>query len=357
MAIDGQVRPRSAAGRVAVPVQQAEPRPSLVPVDVWESWQRELATDDDASVEEILDYEEIITDTNAPSGLAASTQADFEVALFALGQVGLFADLERAALEDLARSARQGEVSSGDHLFREQEFARSFFVVLDGAVEILRRSEGREVALRHIGSGEAVGLFGLLSGQRRAACVRAIGDATVLEIPAEALNESIARHEGLRERVVHFYEERLLEGFVGSSRLFADVDAIARARIIGRFVERRLTSADTLVQPGEVSNLLAVVITGRLQVEVRTRPGEAPTLLELFPGEFIALTAAFSGAPSRLRVFAPDGATVVMLGHPQMAELLRDYPALRAISHRLPAAAATRLDRDVWCGHCAVPGL
>ena len=161
----------------------------------------------------------------------------------------------------LATSARQGELQSGDYLFREDGFASSFFVVLDGAVEVLRRADGREVALRHLERGEPVGLFGLFSGQRRAACARAIGDAMLLEIPGEALNAVLASHDTLRQRMVGLYEARLIEGFLGTSQLFADVDSIARARLIGRFQER-LSPGENLVIPGEVS-AAPVAIAGR----------------------------------------------------------------------------------------------
>lgn len=357
--MNGQIRQRSPVGRVAVPIEEAPARPSLVPSDVWESWQRELAVAEaeaEASVEEVHEVEEVISSSEITTGLGATTGADFEVALLALGRVGLFARLERSGLEALAKEARQGELQSGDDLFREGEPARSFFVVLDGAVEVLRRIDGREVALRHVDRSEPMGLFGLLSGQRRAATARAIGDAILLEVPGAALNDAIAHHADLRERVIRFYEERLLEGFVGSSRLFADVDSIARARIIGRFQERRLRAQETLVQMGEVSNLVAIVISGTLRLERRPAPGEQPQLFELYPGEFLMLTAAFSGAPCRMRVFSPEGATVVMLGHRELTELLRDHPALRGLNLRLPQHGQP-LDRDVWCGHTAVPGL
>ena len=72
----------------------------------------------------------------------------------------------------------------------------------------------------------------------------------LLEVPAEAVSAAIAAYGALRARLVRFYEERLLEGFVASSKLFTDLDAIARARIIGRFGERQLKPGEALVTPG-----------------------------------------------------------------------------------------------------------
>lgn len=356
---------RSTMDRVAVPIEPPpfQPPSSLVPLDVWETWQKELHTADaDDLLYEVgdADFEPILS-TEAPvpvpgTGLAYTAPADFEVALFALSQIPLFAKLGMGALDALAQSARQGELPAGEYLFREEARAESFYVVLDGALEVLRRTEGREVALRHLGSADPVGLFGVLGGQRRAACIRAIGDATLLQLPASALQEAMAQQPELQARVARFYQERLLEGFVGSSRLFADVDSIARARIIGRFAERRLKTGEALVQPGEVTNLLAVVISGTLHLESRPKAGEAPSVFDLVAGEFLAFTSAFSGAPCRMRVYAKEPTVLAMMGHRELSELLRDYPILRSLNVRLPQVAEA-LDRDVWCGHTAVPGL
>lgn len=356
-------RLRSNVGRVAVPIDEPSifpaRRPNLVPEDVWNSWQKELATAEEDDAIELLDGDEVelvTSGANEVPGLAATTPADFEVALLALSQVKLFSKLDPDLLNGLAMQARQGELSSGDYLFREEAQAQSFYVVLDGTLEILRRTDGREVALRHIDRSEPVGLFGLLSGQRRAACARAIGDVVLLEIPAHALNAAVEMYEPLRDRVVRFFAERLLEGFVGSSKLFHDVDTIARARVIGRFAQRKLKAGEALCNPGEVSNALCIVISGQLILEERPTPGKQPRLFELYPGELVALTSAFSGLPCRMRVYAPEGAVVVMLGHKDLADLLRDYPALRALPLRLQASAQS-LERDVWCAHTAVPGL
>jgi CRP-like cAMP-binding protein len=351
---------RSVEDRVAIPLQQpVTSRPSLIPSDVWDSYQEEVAQmmrEDDGDLGgPSEDGMEVIT-ADTEIGLSATTPADAEVALFALQKVAMFEDLGNEALEVLIKGARQGEVGAGEYLFVEGDQADTFFVIVDGAFEVLRRREDREVALRHLGSFEAIGLFGLFSGQVRAACARAIGDAVVLEIPVASLSELLKANPDVHERMHRFYQERLLEGFLGSSRLFADVDAIVRARLIGRFAEKHLLANETLVLPGEVSNLLAVIISGRVMLEQPPKAGQAPKSYELLPGQFIAVTSAFTGAPSRMRVFAGEPTDIAVIGHKELSEMLTDYPALRAMTSRLPTVART-LDRDIYCGHTGVPGL
>ncbi len=357
--------PRASRVRVAVPVPAKPPvlTPSLIPFDVIQDYEREVAQAEREAAEAIK-AAAVATplqrgeETESVESVAYVTQgpADPEVAVLALSNVPQFGSLPRPSLMAMATASWQEDVPAGEFLFVEGDEADSFFVVVDGTLEILRQRDGREVALRHIGRGEAIGLFGLFSGQLRAASARAIGDAVVLEVPCSELKTLLDRDDELHNNLLRFYRERILEGFVGASRLFADVDSIARARIIGRFAHRFLEKGETLIQPGEVANAVLVVTHGALLIEERARVGASPKQFEVAEGQFLAMTGAMSGLPSRMRVYAESEASVVMLGHKELAELMRDYPALRGLPTRLPQHTR-QLDRDVFCGHTGVPGL
>lgn len=345
------------AGRIAVPLEDAPARPPLVPLDVWLTYQQELRRKAEVVVsnEDVI-MQGIVDSDVPPTGLAASVTADYEIARDALSRVMLFDKLSTKHIDELAAAARQGAVNAGDYLFREGEDAQSFYVVLDGSLEVLRFREERQYALRHIGRGESIGIFGFFSGQRRAACARAIGDVAVLEVPASALNAVVEKDDAFRHRLFTLYKERLLEGFLGTSRLFADVDSIARGMMIARFKDKLFETGSVLLQPGEVCNLMAVLISGKLLLEQKAKSGQVSTIYELLPGQFVTVTSAFVGIPSRMKIYAEEDATVLMLSQREWSELLRDYPALRAVTSRL-ALHAHKVERDVFCGHTGVPGL
>ena len=348
------IAPRQLRTRVAMPMAPPVLRPSLIPVDVLQDMAREAqreAVDD--SFEGEAHIAPIPVEGDFP--ILGTVTADLEVAYFALTQVPLFKDLPVASLEALAEGAIQLEVPDGEMLFNEGDEATSFFVVVDGTLELLRRKDGREVALRHAKKGEAFGLFGLFSAQLRAASSRAIGDCTILEISSEKLQALLASDEVLHQRMLGFYRERLVEGFM-ASRLFGDIDSIARARLIGRFSHKELEARHALLTPGEVTNLIAVVTHGRLILEDRSKLGSAPREFEVTQGQFLAITSAISGRPAKVRVLATEFCTLSALSHKDLNELMRDYPALRSLPARLPNFAR-QLDRDVFCGSTGVPGL
>ncbi len=341
--------------RVAVPIEPPM-KPSLIPFDVIQEVERE-AKQMKLRAEALEGREPRTAPQPVPDDVPIFSEvpADREVALLALSQVAMFKDLPRSSLQTLVEGAMQVEVPDAEVLFAEGEDAGSFFVVVDGTLETVREKEGRQVALRHVGRSEAIGLFGLFSAQLRAATARAIGDAIVLEISGQKLQALLERDDVLHTRVLTFFRERLLEALM-STKLFSDIDSIARARLIGRFKNRDLAAGEALLNPGEVSNLIAVVTHGKVLLEERSKMGGQPKQFEATTGQFFAVTCAMSGLPSKMRIFTPEFATVMVLTHKDLNELLRDYPMLRTLPAKL-SEAARQLDRDVFCGSTGVPGL
>jgi len=67
----------------------------------------------------------------------------------------------------------------------------------------------------------------------------------VLEVPVGELKTILDSDDELHNNLLRFYRERILEGFVGASRLFADVDSIRARPIIGRFVHKNLAKGES----------------------------------------------------------------------------------------------------------------
>jgi CRP-like cAMP-binding protein len=348
---------------------------SLIPTDVLEEYEREVATWEREAAEQVSPPRttmpipaveasqpiEIVSGiSEAPSieqvGAVTESPADVAFAAQALSKVTLFEGLELSSLENLVSGAKSLDFPAGEYLFVEGDHAASFFVITEGTVEILSERESRKVALRHMSLGEPVGLFGLFSGAQRAASARAIGDVQALEIPSDRLQALLDQDDALHAKLLRFYRERLMEGFLGSTRIFSEVDSIARARIIGRFKPRDLSAGESLVLPGEVTNLIAVVTHGELVLAEKFRAGGGSKRLTVGQGEFVALTCALSGIPTRMRMGADAPASVMVLEQKELFELLRDYPALRNLPARF-SRHAQQVDRDLFSGHTGIPGL
>ena len=91
-----------------------------------------------------------------------------------LGRVPLFQGLPRSDLERIAELVQPREVNAGEFLFREGDPGDKFYIVYDGAVEILKeRPLGDHERLAVKRGGEAFGEMSLLNDAPRSASVRA----------------------------------------------------------------------------------------------------------------------------------------------------------------------------------------
>jgi signal transduction histidine kinase len=84
------------------------------------------------------------------------------------------------------------DLAPDEVLIREGDLADALYVVLDGELEVTKRSGTSDIPLAQVGPGSLQGEIAALEGGRRLASVRALGDAEVLRIPVETIRELLA---------------------------------------------------------------------------------------------------------------------------------------------------------------------
>ena len=140
-----------------------------------------------------------------------------------LGSVDLFAELGDVERAQLASTCREHLFGAGERIVKQGDPGRSMFVVLDGHVRITLEPSGQEVATT--AAGGFFGEMSMLTGDPRTATVRAIGDATLLEVDAERFRALAVQSPGLVERVGSI----VLTRRIGLAEAHAAADAV-RAR-------------------------------------------------------------------------------------------------------------------------------
>jgi CRP-like cAMP-binding protein len=105
-----------------------------------------------------------------------------------LREVGLFGGLGDDVLAEFARSLPQVELAPGTLVFREGDPGRELFVLLEGEVEVLRRT-GAQLAARIavLGPGDWFGEMSILDLLPRSASVRVISPVRAMRIGARDL--------------------------------------------------------------------------------------------------------------------------------------------------------------------------
>jgi signal transduction histidine kinase len=104
----------------------------------------------------------------------------------------LFGGLADEELRHLVELGEIQDLGSGATLIQEGDEADALYVVLEGELEITKRSGRSEIPVARVGPGSLQGELAALDGGRRLASVRAAGPAEVLRIPVRAVREILA---------------------------------------------------------------------------------------------------------------------------------------------------------------------
>jgi CRP-like cAMP-binding protein len=123
-----------------------------------------------------------------------------------LGGVGLFKTLSDEARAALAKAANEQLFAAGEAIVRQDAEGDSMFVLMNGHARVVLEPSGQEVAV--IPPGGFFGEMSMLTGDRRSATVKAMGDVALLEISARDFRELALANPGLLDHVSTIMSER-----------------------------------------------------------------------------------------------------------------------------------------------------
>lgn len=119
----------------------------------------------------------------------------------------LFADLPPAATGALAARSRLLRFAPGEPVVREGDASRALFVIADGGARVERGSKTIGTLVR----GELFGEMAFLTGEPRAATVRAETALSVVEVDSTALGTVLAEHPALVDELASRMAQRQAE--------------------------------------------------------------------------------------------------------------------------------------------------
>jgi CRP-like cAMP-binding protein len=123
-----------------------------------------------------------------------------------LKRVALFSGCSKKELADIARIADEIDFPAGKTLITQGEPGRQFFVLVDGAVEVVRNGERLEPQR---GGSEFYGEISLISGSPATATVTTTDAARALVITPEAFSALLDRSPAIQRRILVAFSERL----------------------------------------------------------------------------------------------------------------------------------------------------
>ncbi len=111
----------------------------------------------------------------------------------------MFPRLTEKQLGRVCRVGVKRPVRAGDILYEPGERHTSFFVVVEGGVEVVRQLDQREDLITVLGPGEFTGEVNMLSGRRSLARARVVADGLVVEVDRDHLRSLVQGDSELSE--------------------------------------------------------------------------------------------------------------------------------------------------------------
>jgi small-conductance mechanosensitive channel/CRP-like cAMP-binding protein len=154
---------------------------SRIMTNVWYAFQR-------ANIRIPFPARDLFVYQGAAPQLVAGERPD---ALAILRRVPLLAPLDDEAVAHLAARVRRMTFGAGEYVVREREPGDSFYVIEQGAAEVMLGADGASRSVGILRPPDVFGEMSLLAGEPRSATVRAATDLSVLVVDHSAFEEII----------------------------------------------------------------------------------------------------------------------------------------------------------------------
>ena len=144
-----------------------------------------------------------------------------------LGSVRSFSKLSASSLLLLARSGRFEHLAKGEILFFQSDPSESAYIVRNGKISIvLINSDGREMVINEMQTGEMFGELGLLTKKPRSTSAVARSNCEVFVVPRQVFLRMVEDEPSLVRLILEMTADRLqMSGKRESALAFLDAQA------------------------------------------------------------------------------------------------------------------------------------
>jgi len=126
------------------------------------------------------------------------------------------------------------KIRAGDVIYQEGGPGDAVFILTKGEIEVLREVDHKPVRLAVLRTGAIFGEMGVIRGKPRSTTVRAMGDVTLMTIPAETFLSAFQRDNPLALSILQMLCERLLQADnrLMEQRLYVDGARVDELKVI-----------------------------------------------------------------------------------------------------------------------------
>ncbi|MBI4576958.1 MAG: cyclic nucleotide-binding domain-containing protein [Planctomycetes bacterium] len=246
-----------------------------------------------------------------------------------LKAVPVLGDLTPEGFEGLAAQCTVRDVAEGEIVFREGDYGFEFYVVLEGAVRVVKTTAtGGDEVLATIQADGFFGEMGPMVGQPRSATVVAGRASVLLEVDHDGFSALVEKVPSFKRTMDEAYLDRALASYLQVIPLFRGVPA---ERLKALAAEARLVSFQkdaAVIREGEAGDAFYLIRRGFVKV-TRAMGGVAKVLAYLRENGWFGEMALIDRTPRTATVTALGPLEVVRIGRDAFEGLCAGHPEVR----------------------------
>ncbi|MEO8441826.1 MAG: cyclic nucleotide-binding domain-containing protein [Betaproteobacteria bacterium] len=253
--------------------------------------------------------------------------------------VPLFKDLTTLQLREFMLDSEVQSPSSGELIFKKDDYTNSFYSIVDGEVMIEVPEKGGKVKQVALKKGQFFGELGLLSGRRRSGTVRAGANCVLLESPRRSMLKLIASIESVRRQIDETSLRRAVRAQIAPFVSESDLDEMIQGAVIKSY-----PAGQAIFKEGDVADGLHLIRRGSVTIS-RTIGGKEVVLSYVAAGNYVGEMALLSSDAKRsATVRAAVNCETILLSAKMFNEVLTRNATLRG---GIEARVLERLSKNV----------
>ncbi|PYQ26445.1 MAG: hypothetical protein DMF56_24510 [Acidobacteria bacterium] len=240
-------------------------------------------------------------------------------------RVPLLNAADEQQLRDTFLATNVREYKDGDVIIRQNDYTNDFLVIASGRVGLSRKPEnrGEETKIAELTAGNFFGEMSLISGRRRNATARAIGDTRMIEIPRKAVLKMLANAPRAKAFVDQAFMLRAFGGY-----LFPCVPEALLGELVDKAVVETYGKDAIVCKEGDPGDAFYLIRNGMVKIS-KTSGDKEVVLSYLVAGNFFGEAALFSDADRTATVTTIFPADLIKLSKRDFNNFLAAHPDLR----------------------------
>ena len=240
-----------------------------------------------------------------------------------LPSMPLFAEVPQSVLAKIVKESRLIVLEPGQRLIERGTTADALYVLVEGSVQLVRRTDEDTVDLSE---GDVVGISCLLERVCYEGDVTARTPMSALRISKLLLDRLVAEHPPFGDLLLEILGRRLVSTLVRTSPMFAGFDNGTRSEVAAMFEVRRAHEGTAVLETGKRVDGLYIPMIGEL---LAFGPdGEKLGRLKL--GRALGQHSILTQSPSPVTVVAASDVLVLRMSARRFYELAAAHPAMVA---------------------------